>query len=160
MNTDRALRLANEERGFTLIELMLTCVILIILGALSLGSFFIYKENAEYSRASTTMRNARTAMTAGEMELPEGFELTYTTTTTTGDPLSGALATALPGGVVPKDVRLGAEVSACDGSSSPLDRAQFLVAQPCRAQQEVRWLKLCGGIEILSEHVSNPTPCS
>lgn len=160
MNIEIAPRLSENEQGFTLIELLLTCVILIILGALSIGSFFIYKENAEYSRASTTMRNARTAMTVGEMELPEGYELAYTTTSTNGDPLPGALATALPGGVVPKDVRLGAEVNICDDTSSPLDRAQYLVAQPCRAKQEVRWQKFCGGIEILSEHVANPAPCS
>ena len=160
MNNEKAPHLHDDERGFTLIELLLTSVILIILGALSIGSFFIYKENAEYSRASTTMRNARTAITVGEMELPEGYELAYTTTTTTGDPLPAALAVALPGGVVPAGVRLGAEVNVCDDSSGPLDRAQYLVAQPCKATQEVRWQKFCGGIEILTEHVANPAPCS
>ncbi|MFN8389526.1 MAG: type II secretion system protein [Bdellovibrionota bacterium] len=148
------------EQGFTLIELLVTTSIIAILSALAIVSFIVYRENAEYSKGSAAMRNARTAMGAGELELPDGYTLPFTQTTSAGGLLSGELAHIMPGGITPSAVRLGAEYNQCDDSSGPFDRAAYLVLEPCLAKQEVRWQRFCGGTEVLLEHVSNPAPCS
>ncbi len=150
----------ESERGFTLIELFVTIAILSILSGLSIASFILYKENAEYSKGSATLRNARTALGVGELELPDGYSLPYTQTAGSGGMLSGELARVMPGANTPSNVQLGAEVTLCSELSAPLDRAAYVVSKPCLSKQEARWQKFCGGLEILLEHVSNPAPCT
>ena len=156
----RQLDLVKNEKGFTLIELLVACSIISILSALSICSFIIYKQNAEYAKGSATMRNVRTALKAGQLDLPDDYTLAYTQSSTTGGVFTGELAKALPGGNVADAVRIGVEINTCDESSDPLDRADFLVSEPCRGTQEVRWQRFCGGTEILLEHVANPAPCT
>ena len=151
---------SRDERGFSLIELLTVIGILGILASLSLSAFSIYRESAEYSKGDATMHSARTALYAGELDLGEDFTMAYTTSTTTGGALVGPMAQALPGMIMTKDLRLGVEVNACDDSSGPFDRAQFIVAQPCRATRELRYEKFCGGSEVILENVANPAPCS
>jgi prepilin-type N-terminal cleavage/methylation domain-containing protein len=152
--------LTHSESGFTLIELLVTIAILSILSGLSIVSFIVYRENAEYAKGTATMRNARTALSAGQLDLPDDYSLAYTQTDTAGGKLAGQLAEVMPGGNMPNEVRLGVEVSACDQSSGPFDRADYLVVQPCRAKQEIRWQRFCGGTEVLLEHISNASPCA
>ena len=154
------LSVSETQLGFTIIELVVTVAILSILTGLSLASFTVYRENAEYSKGTATMRNARTALNVGVLELPEDYTLDYTESGLSGGLLSGELSRLLPGANTPDQVRLSAEVSACDESSGPFDRSQFLVVEPCRSKQEVRWQKFCGGAEVLLEHVTNASPCS
>lgn len=150
----------GAEAGFTLIELLTTMAIISILSGLAISTYFLYRENAEYSKGVATLRNARTAYGAGELELPEGYSMAFTQTGVSGGNLSGELSRVLPGANTPGQVRLGAEVNQCDEGSDPLDRAAFIVSEPCLSEQEVRWQKFCGGIEILSEHVANAAPCT
>lgn len=150
----------SADSGFTLIELLVTVSILGILAGLSLASFTLYKQNAEYSKGSATLHNARVAYNVGELDLPQSYALSFTESGTNGGDLSGELARVMPGTNVPDKVRLGVEVSVCDDSSDPMDRAAFLVAEPCYSNEELRWQKFCGGIEVLTEHVANPAPCS
>ncbi len=156
MNADKAL----GERGFSLVELLATVSILGILSALSIASFILYRQNAEYSKGAAAMHTARTALKVGELELPDGYSLAFTQTGTSGGGLVGELARVMPGGNTPNAVRLGAEVSLCDDASSAFDRADFLVVEPCLAQEEVRWQRFCGGTEVLLEHVGNASPCT
>lgn len=150
----------ENQSGFTLIELLVTVSILSILSGLAIAAFTVYRENAEYTKGAATLRNARTAMDVGELELPDDFSLAYTTTGTSGGDLPGVLSTTMPGISTPIDVRLGAEVNACDSSSNPLDRRELIVVESCKSTQSVRWQKFCGGVEVLLEHVNTPTPCS
>lgn len=158
MNNENSL--LNSERGFTLIELLVTIAILSILAGLSVTSYILYKEKAEYSKGSATLHNVRTAFSVGELDLPEGFSLAYTESATVGGDLVGPLAQVLPGANTPGGIRVGVEVSACTETSSPLDRAAFIVSEPCLGKEQLRWQKFCGGIEVLMEHVSNASPCT
>ena len=151
--------LLRSESGFTLIELLVSVAILFILAGLSIASFIIYKDDAEYTKGVATLKNSRTAMSVGELELPDDFTLPFTKSSEAGGPLVGVMSTALPGANTPVNVKLGVEVVPCDDSSSPFDRNQLLVAEACRSSKAVRWQKFCGGTEVLIEHVSNPTPC-
>jgi prepilin-type N-terminal cleavage/methylation domain-containing protein len=157
--TKRGFSVSGDEAGFTLIELLVSVAILFILAGLSIASFIIYKDNAEYTKGVATLKNGRTAMSVGELELPDGFTLPFTKSTESGGPLVGVLATALPGANTPIHVKLGAEVVPCNDRSGPFDRSQLLVAEACRSSKMVRWQKFCGGTEVLLEHVSNPAPC-
>ncbi len=151
----------NEgEKGFTLIELLVTIAILSILAGLSIASYTLYKENAEYAKGTATMHNARTGIGAAELELPDTFSMAYTQSSTDGSALSGLLAQAMPGVSLPSNLRVGVELSMCNSASDPMDRAAFVVAEPCRATESVRYQKFCGGMEVLLEHVANPAPCS
>lgn len=137
----------------------MTVSILGILSGLSIAAFNVYRENAEYTKGSATLRNARTAMGAGELDLPDDFVLAYTTSGTGGGSLPGGLGTTMPGIATPIDVRLGAQVDACDTSSNPFDPSKLIVVESCRATQSVRWQRFCGGAEVLLEHIDTPTPC-
>ncbi len=153
------LRPQNEE-GFTLIELLVTIAILGILCALGGASFILYKESAEYSKGTATLHNARTAFNVGELDLPDGYNLAYTESGTGGGDLAGPLASVMPGAALPIGVRVGVEVAFCDDTSGPFDRAAFIVAEPCNASEQLRWQRFCGGVEVVVEHVANPTPCT
>jgi len=151
---------AQTEQGFTLIELLVTIAILGILASLSIASFILYKENAEYAKGTATLHNARTGLNASEMDLPEGYTLAYTESGTGGGDLSGALAQVLPGISLPPSVRVGVELAVCNESSNPMDREAYVVSEPCNSHEEVRWQKFCGGLEVLLEHVANASPCT
>lgn len=150
----------KNESGFTLIELLVTSTIILILAALSIGSYTVYKQGAEYAKSQATLKNARTAMGAGELEWTDGYSLPFTQSSITGGEMTGVLGVAMPGGNLPADVRLGAEVSPCDETSGAMDRAQFITVEACRARESVRWQKFCGGVQIITEHIANPAPCS
>ena len=149
----------SNEKGFTLVELLVTMAILMILAGLSLASFMLYKENAEYAKGSSALRNARTALGVGELELPDGYSLAYTQSGTGGGNLAGEMARVMPGANTPANVRLGVEVNQCDELSNPMDRAMYVVSEPCHTHEAARWQKFCGGLEVLLEHVANPAPC-
>lgn len=150
----------RSEEGVTLIELLTVLTVIAALAGLSIVTYTLYRLQAEYTRGTVTLRNAKTAYYVGEIELPEGFSLPYTLSSSTGQAFSPEMSKVLPGANAPSGVRLGVEVNSCDENSSPFDREAFLVAQPCLAKEEARWQKFCGGIEISLDHLSNPAPCS
>lgn len=57
-------RTVLNKRGFTLLELILVCLVLGILVAMALPSFTSYKESARSARAATELRSMETAITS------------------------------------------------------------------------------------------------
>lgn len=146
-----------SERGFTLIELLVSLAIISSLSGLALTGFIVYRDNAEYTRGEATFRNARVAMETGDMDAPVGLNVGYTVSGDSGGPVPGALQTILPGAETPKDLKLGAMYTYCDDSSNPMQLHELLVVVPCKSTRGLRWVKFCGGTEILFEN--NPGSC-
>ncbi len=143
----------KSNKGFTLIELLFAMSIISILASLSWGAFYVYKEDAEYSKAERLIHDAQTSIMLGNMEAAPGFSQGYTVTDTSGGPVDNALAGILPGAVTPKDVRLGAMLSSCSGGSDT-SLNLFLVAQPCKAGKEIQWSQFCDGTTLLQGDLS------
>ncbi len=153
MNNTKGLHQAPclSERGASMIELLYVIVIIGVLSMISLTGYAMYREDAEYAKAESTLRNARTAFEVGDQEAPEGLTIPATFSDTVGGPVAGPLATLLPGAKVSKDVRLGAAYTYCDPGVDPVTVKQLLISQPCRSSRYTTWLKLCNGTEI-SQH--------
>jgi prepilin-type N-terminal cleavage/methylation domain-containing protein len=139
----------SNELGFTLIELLFTIAIISILSGLSWGAFYVYREDAEYSKAEHLVKSAQTAIVLGEMEAADGTNFGFDVSGTDGGPVDATMATYLPGAVTPKDVKLGAMITACNGSKSAALVNLMLVAQPCKAERQVQWFQFCSGDNLL-----------
>lgn len=158
ISRDKSLLKLQREEGFTLIELIITTSMISILTALSWGAFWIYKDNSEYARAEVTYRNARTALEVGEQELPDGAAIAFQYTATTGGNVLPPLADFVPGASVPDDVRLGVMYRDCGGMAN-MALNSLLVAEPCQATKQVRWMRFCNGIEVLMPKIPQPKGC-
>lgn len=149
----------DSENGFTLIELLYVIGIISILASLSWGAFYVYKEDAEYTKAEHMLRNAETAILLGDMEAAEGFSSGYSVTGVNGGVVPVAMETFMPGAVTPENVRLGASITDCAGSQSAARLNLLLVAQPCKAERQLRWMQMCSGDQILQGDIAWAPDC-
>ena len=138
----------NAARGFTMIELLIAIAIIGILASLALTSFTIYREDAEYSKAESDLRNSRTAMEAGSQDLPDGYSLALTYSDITGGVLANPLSEVMPEGASSRDVRLGASYESCAGGA-PGDLNQFIIASSCKANRSISYSRFCNGLEVI-----------
>jgi len=146
---------ASNEAGFTIIELLVTSLITSILAGIALVGFSIYKDNAEYAKAESDLRNARTAAEVGLQEF-DGSSQPISFSTTTGGPVTGVLSSVLPGAVVSPDIALGAEIDDCSSGSG---FEQHVVARACKAELYTSWARFCNGVEVTQSQVSLPGGC-
>ncbi len=153
-------RFNTSESGFSLIELLTIVAIIGVLSGLGMVAFNTYKMNAEMAKGDSTYRNARTKLAISELDLPPGYNMAWTESTTDGAVMSGDLGAVMPGLSPGKNVRLGVAMRICEGSDDPLDISQLIVVEPCRADRKIQFERFCGGIEVLSTRVSNPAPCT
>lgn len=158
MKRDRCSIFVNQS-GATMIELLYVIVIIGILASISIVSYSMYKEKAEYAKAEATLRNARTAFEVGDQDAPDGLNVPITFSGVIGGPVVAPLATILPGAQLSIDVRLGAAYNSCTPAVDPATVHQFLIAQPCRAGEYIAWAKLCNGTELTLHNVPQPDVC-
>ena len=141
-------KIQGNEGGFTLVELIIVTAIIGILSAIGTSSFLIYKSDAEFSKAESDLRNARTAIELGLQEAERtNTAVAFALSDANGGPVSGLLAQTLPGATISKGVELGAEVNPCTASAAT-GISQFVISRSCKAKRYKSWIKQCGGIEI------------
>jgi len=138
----------SDENGFTLIELLVAIGIISILGALSWGSFLIYKQDAEYGKAESLIKSAQTAIVLGNIEASPGEVHGYLESDTAGGVLPDNMQDFLPGATTPKDVMLGALLEVCEDDAPMVN--MFLIARPCKSDREVTWTQFCDGTQVFN----------
>ena len=138
----------HEEQGFTIVELLISTAIISILGVMAISAFTLYKDNAEYSKAVSDLRNARTAAEVGLQEAEQaGATYAMTYSVTTGGAVSGGLENILPGASTTPGVRVGAMVvGTCSSSSSA--QSQVITAVSCNSSRYTSWFRQCDGTEV------------
>lgn len=141
----------NAERGFTMVELLISMAMISILAAISYTGFALYKDDAEYSKAENDLRNALTAAELGDQDAPSGYSAGPIASTVDGGPVSGALESILPGMVTSDGVRLTVSYSNCAGRGSMAQKHQ-IISTSCSAERYLSYLSLCGGIEVIQRN--------
>lgn len=151
-----------RQGGFTLIELLTTIVIIGILAGLSVTSYARAKHIASFSVVESTMRNARTASSAGlsndPVQLRSGVQ--ETVVESQEELLANAqLKVYLPGLVLPNNTTLTVQYDpACHGQGSGcvVESIQVENANACKYQSFVRF---GDGSETLIDLPSPENPC-
>jgi hypothetical protein len=126
------------ERGFTLVELLLVCAIIIILGALSVQAYVIHKQNAYHSIALETLHSAQLALEAGKIHSDEFPDAILIVNSMVPGPVSGGFAEMLvPGMVLPGDSQLMVMHNPlCRTGSCISDQIQ---TRHCKAEKVVKY---------------------
>jgi prepilin-type N-terminal cleavage/methylation domain-containing protein len=144
----------KSDSGFTLVELLYVMALISILTSMSWGAFAMYKNDAEYARAETTLHNARSAIEVGDQEATVGSTMPFTYSNAAGDLMaddSPLFETYLPGMTVPPGVRVGLRYTKCnrtnpDGSPN-FNLSYYIVSQPCNADKQIRYYRWCDGFD-------------
>jgi len=149
----------NEATGFTLVELLVTVAILLILGALALTGFEVYKEQAYVRVSEELMGNARTALEAGKQDsetFPSGM---MTVDQNAAGPMADATGQLLfPGLVLPKNFRVFATHDPSCAVDSCLE--DFIQTRHCKTNKKTVYFRTYGGIEATTFNVDDATSCS
>lgn len=143
----------SGDKGFSLVELLVVLAIMGIVSGLGITGLSVYKDSAEYSKAESTLRTARTALSISELDLASGFSLGLTYSGTSGEPLEAALSNVLPGASVPREVRIGVLYNSCEGADGA-DIKSIVYSQPCRSKRQTYVTKDCAGNEIVLSNVA------
>lgn len=148
------------EQGFTLLELLYVVSIMGIMASTMWGFYSVYKDDASYSVAETTLRSARGSLEIGDAEVPSGTSVGYTLTGTGGGPIAASLSGVMPGAVTPEDLRIGVIYNKCLGADGVGKINQFVMAQACKSTKQIRYTKFCGGVELIQRDLPQAKGCS
>lgn len=144
---------SSSERGFTLIELLTIIGIIGILSLLGMSSFKVYRADAAYSVAESTLRNARSAVEASVNNVDNPPPAVALTTQQSAGPISDANARAfLPALQLPKNVRF--QVSYDPTCVSGACQSELVEVSHCFANEYTRWIRFGDGVDLLLEHVA------
>ncbi len=143
------------EAGFTLIELLTVCAILGVLVGLSLTSMKVYRADAAYGVAESTVANARIALEAGILGTEAAPASVALFAQAAPGMISNPTAQALlPAMQIPKNLKFQVDYfNACalgDGTC----RVAMLQADHCMANEYTRWSRFADGVELKIDHVA------
>ena len=139
-----------RDRGFTLIELLTVIMLIGILGALSLQGFVLYKASAAFAVATSTLRDAQTALYAAQTAPNAVFP-----SVDASQRIQGALATVegkeiFPSLLLPKSVDFAyAYDPTCVDSGCPYQARVEVRHQS--GKKYWRWIRFGDGVEAKLE---------
>ena len=135
----------SGEAGFTIIELLTIMGVVGVLSALSLTGLKVYKGNAAFGVAETTLGHARTSLEAGILSEEGGVSsVPLTTQKVQGeiiDPLANDLLPAL---LLPRNVKFQVEYD--NGCDNQFCQESMLQLDHCHAENYVRWIRYGDGV--------------
>lgn len=134
----------DDESGFTLVELLVAVAIIVILSGIMLSGFKLYKREAEYSKALSTLRIAWAALEAGA-EYIETARMVMEVSGANGEPLPAALSSAAPGLVVPAGVRVRVMSFDCGFENRRMDQ---VTVYSCDGGYYTWMMRTCGNMEM------------
>ncbi len=143
----------RSESGFTLIELLTIVAIVMVLSSLALTSFQVYRADAAYSVAESTLRNARSVGEASinNVDSPPGA-VSLVSQNSPGA-LSDASARAfLREFQLPKNTKI--ELSYDPTCVTAACQSELLQVGHCFSDEYTRWVRFGDGVELLLEHVA------
>lgn len=140
------------EAGFTLIELLTIIGIISVLSLLGLSSFKVYRADAAYSVAESTLRNARSAVEASVNNVDSPPGAVALTVQRAAGPINDASARAfLPAMQLPKNIKF--QVSYDPTCVSGACQSELIEVSHCFAQEYTRWIRFGDGVDLMLEHV-------
>ncbi|MCB0360936.1 MAG: type II secretion system protein [Bdellovibrionales bacterium] len=140
----------GDERGFTLIELMYSMMLMAILGAIALQSLARYRENAFDAHAVQLLRDVKVALQAGQSDLENGQDFFWAWTDGAGAIQGWRVDEFLPGVVTTADTRVDASYDGFCQALAPVwcpggglcCAVEWATARHCDgelAHQYIRW---------------------
>ncbi len=148
----------RRESGFTLVEMLITCAILLILGALALSAFTIYKREAYMKSSAQLMGQARTALEAGKQDSESFPASLMTVDQSTAGPISSATGSLLmPGFIVTQDYRLFVNHDPTCSADACLE--DYIEVKHCSTDGKTVYWRTYGGIEFLNLNAADSSGC-
>jgi prepilin-type N-terminal cleavage/methylation domain-containing protein len=143
----------RSQAGFTLVELLTVIAIIGVLSGLGLASFKVYRGDAAYSVAESSLRNARNAVEASvtnpDATIPSVALFSQNTAGSIQDPSAQVY---LPGFQLPKNLRMSVQYdSTCTNAACIAEVLEF---SHCFAHEYTRWVRFGNGSDFLLEHVA------
>ena len=143
----------SGEAGFTLIELLTIIGIIGVLSLLGMSSFKVYRADAAYSVAESTLRNARSAVEASVNNIDNPPPAVSHTVQTASGPIADANARAfLPAMQLPKNVKF--QVSYDPTCTSGACQSELLEVSHCYSNEYARWIRFGDGLDLTLEHIA------
>ena len=149
---------AEHESGFTLVELLVACAILMVLGALSVQAYSIYKQNAYHKVALQMMGQARLALEAGKVD-SETFpqHMMIVDRQAPGPAVGGDADLLVPGLVLPSDFYV--RVQHDPTCSVPGCIQDSIVSRHCKINKKVWFVRAYKMGELLIEEAAAGGAC-
>ena len=142
----------RSQSGFTLIELLTVIATIMVLAALSISSFSVYRSNAAYAGVATTLRNAVNAASASTINpesLPPAVALT---SQTVQGPMTDASARAfLTSFQIGKNMKI--QVSYDPTCTTAACTESFVQINHCSGKAYQQWMRFGDGTDVLVESI-------
>jgi prepilin-type N-terminal cleavage/methylation domain-containing protein len=147
----------RKQGGFTLIELLTTLSLIGILAALSIQSFTVYRQNAEYTRARSTLRDGRSAIEAAIVTPDISLPFINMDDMIGPGAFAGATGEVVPGLEVPVNVKFTVYNDPDCADAACIQH--FIQSEPCNGTEYTNWTRMGDGTELLLENVAGAGGC-